>query len=78
MKCGDCLTTLVHKDGYYECPNCGWTIADDEIEDFDLEDYRSQHAFHALPGGGADMPDCCTACGGDYPNCADSCSMFDD
>ena len=24
------------------------------------------------------IPDGCRECGGDYPNCADSCSMFDD
>ena len=25
-----------------------------------------------------DIPEGCKACGGDYPNCADSCPIFDD
>lgn len=25
-----------------------------------------------------DMPDCCKACGGPYPDCMSSCSIFDD
>ena len=27
--------------------------------------------------GGSSVPSGCRACGGDYPNCKDSCSMFD-
>jgi len=27
--------------------------------------------------GDDSIPEGCRACGGDYPNCADSCSMFD-
>ena len=25
-----------------------------------------------------DVPECCRACGGDYPNCASSCPLWDD
>lgn len=25
-----------------------------------------------------DIPEGCAACGGDYPNCTDSCPLFDD
>lgn len=25
-----------------------------------------------------DMPECCVACGGPYPDCISSCEMFDD
>lgn len=25
-----------------------------------------------------DMPEGCAACGGDYPNCTESCPLFDD
>ena len=25
-----------------------------------------------------DIPEGCRSCGGDYPNCKDSCPMFDD
>ncbi len=25
-----------------------------------------------------DIPEGCLACGGDYPNCADSCPLFDE
>lgn len=26
----------------------------------------------------SDMPECCIACGGPYPNCMTSCKLFDD
>lgn len=27
---------------------------------------------------GDDMPSCCRACGGPYPDCMDSCKIFED
>lgn len=52
------------------CPNCGtWMKKIDEDTWY-------------CPVCGADddddIPEGCAACGGDYPNCVDSCPMFDD
>lgn len=75
MKCGECFTELVQKDGYLECPACGWNITDEEAEEFDIDDYRSRVLF---PGRAyEEIPEGCAACGGDYPNCKDSCPLFD-
>ena len=73
MKCGNCFTTLKHKDGYYECPKCGWIILDDEVEDFDLDEYRLSVTHNATL---EEEPASCVACGGEYPLCADSCPLF--
>lgn len=44
---------------------------------------RSGREHTYIPIGGDDyddddVPEGCAACGGDYPNCADSCPLFDD
>lgn len=55
--------------GRVRCPECGTVmkkIGDDE---------------YYCPNCGAeedDKPECCEACGGNYPNCVDSCPIFDD
>lgn len=43
-------------------------IFDEYSEDFDPDEY--EEAF-GIPFG-------CSACGGDYPNCRQGCSLFDD
>lgn len=64
--CPKCGTVL----GYsyviseFKCPKCGFTI-DERDWEWDEDE---------LP----DMPYCCVACGGDYPNCMSSCKIFDD
>lgn len=75
MRCGDCFSEMIHKDGYWECPNCGWNIVDDEVEDFDIDEYRADKQGHVLDFD--DVPEGCAACGGDYPNCKDACPLFD-
>ncbi len=48
------------------CPNCGqeWYI-DGDGECINDDNYD-------------DIPECCVACGGPYPDCQSSCSIFDD
>ena len=56
---------LDEDDENWICPECGYTMAKDGeyIEDDDDDSDR-------VPFG-------CAACGGDYPNCKDSCPIFD-
>ncbi len=74
IRCGDCFTTLVHKNDYYECPKCGWIILDEEAETFDIDEYRAAMHHKSVP---IEQPAGCSSCGGEYPLCADSCPMFD-
>lgn len=30
--CPDCHVKCIHKDGYFECPECNWSISDEEVE----------------------------------------------
>ena len=38
--------------------------------EYEREEYYDRHP--------SDIPEGCRACGGPYPNCCDSCPMFDD
>lgn len=64
--CPECGAIMNYHLGTYECPDCGFTIEEDEFERV------------SIFGDDDDMPEGCAACGGDYPDCADSCPMFDD
>lgn len=55
----------------------------DEFEEED-EDEWDEDAYYEETYGAIrfdddlyDTPDCCEACGGPYPLCADGCGMFD-
>lgn len=80
--CPLCGTKLIFHDSEldyfktWDCPKCGNSILDQDIEweteeDEDDEDEEYIEADYDIPEG-------CAACGGDYPNCVDSCPMFDD
>ena len=74
MKCGECFTTLLHKNDYYEFPNCGWIILDEEVDSFDIDDYKASMHHNADL---VEPPVGCQTCGGEYPLCAESCPLFD-
>ena len=66
MDCPMCGRRMSWKDGVYSCKKCDLDISEDEIiRDPDEDDYDGE-------------PECCAACGGDYPNCKSSCPIFDD
>lgn len=60
----------------YECPNCGataeWNSEEGEFEfyEYDENDYSENDSY--------EKPECCRTCGGNYPDCIDSCEIFDD
>ena len=59
----------------WECPSCGEVISDEEKREYeDEEENEETIIINELN----DIPEGCAACGGDYPNCVDSCPMFDD
>ena len=60
------VTRINKKTRLVSCPNCGneWLIDNrDEIINDSCDN---------------DIPECCIACGGPYPQCMTSCKIFDD
>lgn len=72
----------------YYCYECGAKMekADEEVlvcpachHSVDIEDYDSEEEIYSYSSyENDDMPECCVACGGPYPNCMTSCKIFDD
>lgn len=76
----------------YKCPNCG-AVMDFVVAPWDLEcpdcdsiavyftdgsvELRSREDYEDIYEERDDMPECCVACGGPYPNCTTSCKIFD-
>lgn len=62
---------------YVMCPNCGHRMRRYmEYGTWDGETYVCDYC--ESDGDDDDIPEGCRACGGPYPDCADSCSIFDD
>lgn len=68
VDCPDCGATMRLVNGVYVCKSCGLEIEEDDFHKISIygdDDFDD------------DIPEGCAACGGDYPNCAESCPMFD-
>lgn len=61
-RCPDCGAKMELEGDMWVCTRCDTCVPTDYDDD---EDYD-------------DMPEGCAACGGNWPECADSCSMYDD
>ena len=69
--CPYCNRRVEYTNIGWVCEWCGENLKDDEVTDEPLGDVE-------YPLGSEDKPDCCIACGGPYPSCKTSCSIFDD
>lgn len=67
--CPRCYTQMDYVDGddFYKCPCCEYYITADTY-------FESVYGF-SDPG---EKPVGCVACGGPWPACKTSCSMYDD
>lgn len=61
--CEICGGTIEFDGGSYKCTECG-------------EDYGNNIVLAC--DDELDIPEGCRACGGPYPDCMDSCPIFDD
>lgn len=71
-KCGAVMNRVKDPKGgcdIYACPSCGWEI--DEME-YEYEENDP------LASAEEEIPACCEACGGPYPDCRASCKLFDE
>lgn len=59
--CIRCGAEMTEEDGRYTCPECGASYRIDDEDEGDLYDGR---------------PQVCTGCGGEWPDCAESCSRI--
>lgn len=77
-KCGAVMDRTKDPAGgcdIFACPGCGWKVDDLEYE-FDFGEEKDW-----APGSGMTglvPPPGCRACGGPWPHCKTSCSLFDD
>lgn len=67
--CKECEDLMKMENGRLVCPSCGFSIDHDDYED-DYELY--------FDDDDSEPPVGCQACGGPYPQCKTSCSLFDD
>lgn len=73
-RCGGQMTFQFSDE--WECQSCG-CVGESEMDG----DGNGWHIYITGEGGGPnvdDMPECCKACGGPYPDCMSSCKIFDD
>lgn len=82
--CPDCHCLMQHKDGYWECAICKYSITDEEsaegegcpsLESTYARDYDDYFSRMNLSDN---KPACCEACGGPWPDCESSCKLFND
>lgn len=75
--CGCCGTEMRFSIAKlkFMCPSCGHTMYLDEYA-LNGDDNADYDEYYQEPED--DIPECCKACGGPYPNCRSSCKIFDD
>lgn len=79
--CDECDDYLNDQPGFttvfgtWTCTACGAIndVTEDNIIDEDDGFYNEDLDYNDI-----DIPFGCRACGGDYPNCRDSCPLYDD
>ena len=82
VNCKKCGTYMDYQAGdsgmfssWYKCPVCGSRVKESTVySQLDRENEQYLDSF----GYDNDIPECCEACGGPWPDCSSSCSMFDD
>lgn len=83
--CPECHCLTTHKEGYWECDICLYSITDEEslygsgyptLESTYENDYEEYYGDYGYSDD--NIPDGCEACGGPWPDCKDSCKLFDD
>lgn len=78
--CPDCHKPIIHKNNFWECDICNYSITDEEVkngEGFPTEESTYENDYGEIYNDEIDIPEGCDACGGPYPDCKASCNMYD-
>lgn len=81
--CPKCGGKMKHIGGLldWECSKCGaeGSLEYDEVNKEDYIKLADEEYENLYDSPNEDnMPECCIACGGPYPDCMTSCKIFDD
>ena len=78
--CPDCHESIIHKNNFWECEICNYSITDEEVkngEGFPTMESTYENDYGELYNDDFDIPEGCEACGGPYPDCKTSCNMYE-
>ncbi len=79
--CPYCHIVIEHKNNYWECDKCNYSITDEEIncgDGFPTIESTYENDYGDIYGEDEEtIPEGCEACGGPYPDCKSSCNMFE-
>lgn len=62
-------------DGWWVCPSCDVRVKERTIY---IQLDRENNSYLESFDSDDDIPEGCEACGGPYPDCRESCNLFDD
>ena len=71
-KCPTCGCKMTKYETFWDCPECGEFIMNPYYEKIEKQNREWMEKYSD------DIPEGCVACGGPYPNCKSSCSIFDE
>lgn len=78
--CPHCHKPIIHKNNFWECDNCNYSITDEEVENgdgFPTMESTYENDYGEIYNDELDIPEGCEACGGPYPDCKASCRMYE-
>lgn len=74
VHCKQCGVYMNYISGWYQCPKCKARVRENTLyHQLMRENTEYLDEMDSLD----DIPEGCDACGGPYPDCTDSCAMFD-
>lgn len=71
--CKPCDVYMDYIDGNWCCPSCKRRVR--ELTIYRQLERENEEYINSIQ---IDIPECCEACGGPYPDCLSSCKLFDD
>ncbi len=78
--CPNCHKPIVHKNNYWECMICNYSITDNEVQNgygYPTEESSYDNDYGNIYDEPEGIPECCEECGGPYPDCIESCKIYD-
>jgi len=85
MRCNHCGADMNRRDEFsddpwWDCPQCGFNITDEDIEQFGYDE-DDEYAYSDVFPNPENIPTCCLNCERreeEYPDCRDDCDDYVD